>query len=61
MSHPPSDAARKCDAAQYYILKILNMQMALTFKITMFQIYLELNINPIKPSTALPKLVSLSL
>jgi hypothetical protein len=27
----------------------------------MFRIYLELNINPIKPSTALPNLVRLSL
>jgi hypothetical protein len=32
------------------------MEMALKLKITMFRIYLELNINPIKPSTALPHL-----
>jgi hypothetical protein len=36
------------------------MKTASKLKITMFQIYLELNINSIKPLTALPNLVRLS-
>jgi hypothetical protein len=55
MSRPPSDAAK------HYIFKFLNMKTALKLKITMFQIYLELNINPIKPSTALINLERLPL
>jgi hypothetical protein len=37
------------------------MKTALKLKITMFWIYLELNINPIKPSTGLPNLMRPSL
>jgi hypothetical protein len=58
---PPRDVMGKCDAVQRHIFKIVNMKMALKLKITMFRIYLGLNINPIKPLTALPNPVRLSL
>jgi hypothetical protein len=57
-----SQASSVVDAAQHYIFKILSMKTALKIKkITMFQISIDHNINPIKPSAGLPNLIRPSL